>query len=235
MHGFREMNSGVVRDISLNMQTQYLNVAALTSGVATINNQNAAMFVTDGRFGTKAAGASAIASAAGAFRTIADGNTFYMNLLLGSDGAWLVQQGLATEGVPDPEALDTALNGAITALSTANPSSVTSVAHGLKTGDEILIVGLPRLTGINHTRFKITRTSADAFTLDGVNGAAIVGGPYVSGGHWYSQKLARAYCGVIKVVLSGSVGFLPGTGLWNATGVTATFQHYSVAPVGKYV
>ena len=232
MHSFREMYSEVLRDVSLNLQTQFLNIAALNGAVATINNQNAAHFMVDGRFATKAAGATAIASVAGAFKTIADGNTFYMNLFLGSDAAWLVQQGLAGEGVPDPDALEQALTGQITAISAANPAVVTSAAHNLRTGDELLIVGVPKLT-INNGRFKVTRIDANNMSLDGVNGATI--GTYVSGGQWYSQKLARAFCGVIKVALSGSSGFLPGTTNWNAGGVTATFQHWGVCPVGQKV
>lgn len=230
MLSFREMTDAALRNAVLDRCFTFANLA-LTAGATTVNNQNALHCQIDGRFVTKAAGATAVANAKkGAVPTIADGNTFYINLLLGSDAAWLIQQGEAGKGVPDPNDLHNALDGAITAVSTANPAVVTSTAHGLKTGDEIQIEGLPGLT-INGGRYKVTRVDANNVSLDGVNGAVI--GTYVSGGVWRSCRLARVLVGIIKVVLSGSSGFQGGTTNWNATGVTATAQHWGVAPVGE--
>jgi hypothetical protein len=226
------MSDALIRNLGLDQLFTFANLA-LTAAATTVNNQNALHALVDGRFATKASGASAVANVKqGAFATIADGNTFYMNLLLGSDMVWLLHQGEAGKGVPDPNDLHTALSGAITAINTANPVQITSSAHNLRTGDEVQIEGLPGLT-INGGRYKVTRVSASAFTLDGVNGATI--GTYVSGGVFRSCRLARVMVGVIKVVLSGSAGFTPGTSNWDAAGVTATVQHWGVAPVGESV
>jgi hypothetical protein len=217
------------RDIGLDNLFAYLNLA-LTAGATTVNNQNVLHGMVDGILVTKAAGATAVATAGPAFSAFADGQTIYGNLLLGSDAAWLIQQGAVGLGVPDPNDLHTALAGVITAVNTANPVQITSSAHGLKTGDQILVDGLPALT-INGKRFKVTRVDANNVTLNGVNGATI--GTYTSGGFWRSQRLARIFCAVLKVVLSGSSGFTFGTTNWNATGVTASALHYAVAPAGE--
>lgn len=230
MDAVREMPSEILRDVGLNRLLSHLNVAALTNAAATINNQNVAHFMFDGRFSSKAAGATAVATVGVPFKTVPDGNTLYSNLYLGSDGAWLIQQGVNGQGVPDPDELENLLNGQITAINTANPVQITSAGHNLRTGDELLTEGLPALT-INSKRLKATRVDANNFTLDGINGAAI--GTYVGGGAWRSQKLARAFCGVIKVVLSGSGGFTFGATNWNAAGVTASFFHYATCPVGE--
>lgn len=233
MDALREMNHEVFQDVASNAVMNFLNIA-LTSGAATVNNQNAASFKAGAVMYSKSAAATAITTVAETFAAIADGKTVYANLLIGSDAAWTVQVGTAAVSgavVPDPEALDVAIERSITSVSSANPAVVTTSAnHLLKTGDEVWLNNLPGLT-INGGRYRITRTGATTFTLNGVNGGAI--GTYSSGGAVMSAKLNRAYVGTIKVVLSGSSGFTFGTTNWDATGVTATFTQYTQCPVGE--
>ena len=55
-------------------------------------------------------------------------------------------------------------SGSISANSLANPTVVTSVAHGLETGDVIVIAGSNSTPTINGSR-TITKTGADTFTV----------------------------------------------------------------------
>lgn len=57
----------------------------------------------------------------------------------------------------------------ITAATAASPIACTCVAHGLQTGDIVIVAGGLVMSGINGTR-RITKTGADSFTLDGTTG-----------------------------------------------------------------
>ena len=65
----------------------------------------------------------------------------------------------------------------VTGATNATPIVITSVAHGLQTGQRVTISGVVGNLGANTTA-TITRISADTFSLDGVAGT----GSYVSGG-----------------------------------------------------
>ncbi len=65
----------------------------------------------------------------------------------------------------------------ITAASNAAPIAVTATAHGLETGDIVQVSGVTGNLAANG-QFVITKTSANAFTLNNSNGS----GAYVSGG-----------------------------------------------------
>ena len=60
----------------------------------------------------------------------------------------------------------------ITGATQANPCAITSVAHGLSTGDIVIIEGIVGMTQLNGRYYTITKTGADTFTLDGVNSSA---------------------------------------------------------------
>lgn len=64
---------------------------------------------------------------------------------------------------------------AIEAMTSANPCQVTVTGHGLFTGDYVMMVGITQAgwTGYNNVIYKITKVSADAFTLDGVNTTSV--------------------------------------------------------------
>ena len=80
-------------------------------------------------------------------------------------------------------------NGAITGVSSASPSSVTSASHGLDTGDYVIfseIVGhyvtATKVSHLNGKRLAITDTGDNTFTVavDSSSGAT----SYSSGGYW---------------------------------------------------
>ena len=56
-----------------------------------------------------------------------------------------------------------------TAISQANPASVTAAGHGLQTGDIVLITGSTGMLQIAGMYFQITRTGVNTFTLNGLD------------------------------------------------------------------
>lgn len=74
-----------------------------------------------------------------------------------------------------------AVSGVITAVTQANPAQVTSTAHGLSTGFEVLILSVVGMTELNGNTYTITVVDANNFTL-GINSTAFTA--YVSGGTW---------------------------------------------------
>lgn len=56
-----------------------------------------------------------------------------------------------------------------TAISQANPASVTAAGHGLVTGDVVLITGSTGMLQIAGMYFQITRTGVNTFTLNGLD------------------------------------------------------------------
>lgn len=59
----------------------------------------------------------------------------------------------------------TCAESAITAITAANPGSVTSEAHGFDTDDIVTISGVAGMTEVNDTDYTITKVSADAYTI----------------------------------------------------------------------
>jgi hypothetical protein len=75
------------------------------------------------------------------------------------------------------------LTGVITAIAQpTNPTSITSVAHGLTTGAVITVTGVVGMTELNGNDYVITVVDANTFTLDGVDNTFFVA--YISGGAW---------------------------------------------------
>lgn len=82
------------------------------------------------------------------------------------------------QGVPS-------LSGVITAiLQPSNPTQITSAAHGLSTGDVILIQNVGGMIELNDNTYTVTVVDANTFTLDGVDNTSFT--PYTSGGTWIS-------------------------------------------------
>lgn len=68
----------------------------------------------------------------------------------------------------------------ITAITKANPASVTSAGHGYTTGDEVYISGVAGMTEVNGRWFKITSTGANTFTLQNLDGNNINSSSYTT-------------------------------------------------------
>lgn len=80
----------------------------------------------------------------------------------------------------------TTIAATITAATKANPCSITSTAHGLVTGDEVLIKDVLGMTELNDTWYTITRTSANAYTLDSTDSSSYT--TYTSAGTASQEK-----------------------------------------------
>jgi hypothetical protein len=68
----------------------------------------------------------------------------------------------------------------ITGATQANPCEITSVAHGLSTGDEVLIDNVTGMVELNGNVYTVTVTGADTFTLDSTDSTTYTA--YVSDG-----------------------------------------------------
>ncbi len=87
----------------------------------------------------------------------------------------------------------------VTAASKANPCSITSASHGLLTGDHVMLKDLGGMTELNDRRFIITKTSANAYTLDGIDSSTFT--TYTSGGTSYplSYTLNHDFMGLYQL------------------------------------
>lgn len=73
----------------------------------------------------------------------------------------------------------------ITGITAATPPVVTSVAHGYSTNDEVFITAVVGMTEVNSKFFRITKLTADTYSLQDQDGNNVVGAAYtayVSGG-----------------------------------------------------
>lgn len=75
----------------------------------------------------------------------------------------------------------TQATGTITGASQASPGVITDVAHGLSTGDLVLIKDLVGMTELNDKEYTITKLTDDTFSI-GVDTTNFTS--YVSGGTW---------------------------------------------------
>lgn len=79
----------------------------------------------------------------------------------------------------------------ITAVTHANPTVVTSAAHGFSDGDEVYVTAVGGATGLNARNFRVTNKTTDTFELVDLYGVAVstlAMGAYTSGG-----TVARIY------------------------------------------
>jgi len=87
-----------------------------------------------------------------------------------------------------PWSLAAAIEGVITAATAANPGVITSIAHGLITGDKISIRDIVGMVELNvQTAFTVTKLTNNTFTV-ATNTLAYT--PYVSGGIWTKASAA---------------------------------------------
>jgi hypothetical protein len=110
--------------------------------------------------------------------------------------------------------------GVISGATNANPGVITSIAHGLTTGDQITISNVVGMTQLNGNTYTVTVLSANTFSI-GVNTTAY--GVYISGGTWISLSTY----GVINY-LTGAVTI---TYTRSATAATITFRYFPALPV----
>jgi hypothetical protein len=77
----------------------------------------------------------------------------------------------------------------------ASGSTITAVAHGYTTGQEVYLVGLGGVTNLNGRNVKVTVTGADTFTITDLNNVAItITGTYTSGGQSFRvYEIATPY------------------------------------------
>lgn len=77
---------------------------------------------------------------------------------------------------------DGQVTGTITGATQANPCEITSVAHGLQTGAQVIIRNVGGMTQLNNATYTITVTGVNTFTLDGIDSSAFTA--YTVGGYW---------------------------------------------------
>lgn len=73
--------------------------------------------------------------------------------------------------------------GSITFASQSNPCQITSINHGLTTGNQIMISEINGMVQLNDISYTITVIDPNNFTLDGIDSTLF--SSYVSGGIWY--------------------------------------------------
>jgi hypothetical protein len=71
---------------------------------------------------------------------------------------------------------------AITAITKATPPVVTSIAHGLITGDVVTMYDVVGMTELNYRTFHATRLTADTFSLQDLSLTDIAGAGYAAAG-----------------------------------------------------
>lgn len=92
------------------------------------------------------------------------------------------------------------LTGTVTGATQANPCVITSVAHGMQTGDRVTFNSdIGGMTQLNGNSYVITRLSADTFSLQSlianIDSSAFTA--FTSGGTWYS--IQHEYNNVFRV------------------------------------
>lgn len=80
---------------------------------------------------------------------------------------------------------DDPFTSGITGATKANPAVITSVAHGLSTGDIIEIYDVSGMVELNDIQYTITVLTVDTFELDGVNSTGFT--TYTSGGYFFKS------------------------------------------------
>lgn len=81
--------------------------------------------------------------------------------------------------------------GIIMGASQTNPCVITSIGHGLTTGNQIMIAGVQGMVNLNDIAYTITVIDPDHFSLDGIDATGFPA--YVSGGMWYLAVDATGY------------------------------------------
>ena len=82
-------------------------------------------------------------------------------------------------------------SGNITAATEADPCQITSVSHGLRTGNSITINNILGMTELNNIDYVITFVDLDNFTLDTIDSSAFT--TYIAGGTWVQAEVQFYY------------------------------------------
>jgi hypothetical protein len=88
------------------------------------------------------------------------------------------------------ELLDPDTERLITAVTKANPGSVTCASHGFSTGDEVGFLSVNGMTNLNGNGYTVTKVDDDTFTI-GADTSAF--GTYTSGGKVYLNTTSAAF------------------------------------------
>jgi hypothetical protein len=200
---------------------------AITSAAALTFKTGAALeYSIDGVSYSKAAGTFSFAPTA-ALETQPAGQSRYYTAELDAAGNVTIKQGGANGPLPVPgSGYDNSktyrpLTGVITAVTKAFPPLVSCTSHGLQTGDWIRIDGVVGMGDLNNQIYQVKRTSANDFSLPGVD-ATKFSGTYTSGGTWQEVRKARVAFGAIRID-TGTASFVPGTTALDAAGITTTY------------
>lgn len=112
---------------------------------------------------------------------------------------------------------------AITGITQANPASVTSVAHGLATGDQVYISGVTGMTQVNNRTFFVTVTGVDTFTLQNFLGTNINSSAYTA---YSSGGLVEAYYRIVSPFTAADLPLVK----YSQSADIMTMTHPSYAP-----
>lgn len=102
--------------------------------------------------------------------------------------------------IPDPMSTQ----ATITAITQANPASVTATAHGFATGDLVVITGVSGMTQVNNTQFTITVVNANTFTL-GVDSTGFTA--YTSGGTATKNMIPIATSKQVRIIYDDAMNY----------------------------
>lgn len=111
---------------------------------------------------------------------------------------------------------ETAINqfGNILNITQANPAVVTSINHGILTGEQITIIGVNGMTAINGGTYTITFIDTNSFSLNGIDSTGF--GAYTYGGQWEVNETQGKF-------------YLPGSNYaWHRFWATATGQYINL-------
>jgi len=76
--------------------------------------------------------------------------------------------------------------GSITGLTQADPGVVTSAAHGLSSGDKVVLSAVVGMTEVNHNEYTVGVTTTDTFQLLATDTSGYTA--YSSGGYWAKKE-----------------------------------------------
>ncbi len=146
-----------------------------------------------------------------------------------------IESGTVTITVGTVVFTDFSKSGSITAVTQAEPASVTSSTPTLlTTGDIVTINGVVGMTQLNGNSYPITVTGANTFTLDFVDSTGFT--PYISGGTW-STTTAQGNGFLVSTTPgnSGTINYQTGlVSLIQTSGVVAStisFNYFPMLPV----
>jgi hypothetical protein len=106
------------------------------------------------------------------------------------------------------ETRKTATRGTITGITQASPGVVTSAAHGLATGDLVMLDGIVGMTELNKRTARIVKVDANSYQLTDLAGANLATSGYTaysSGGYAYYRGSSIDNCS--RILKAGLYGY----------------------------